>query len=80
VARWSHTRIRIAGSTRENVTIRESGSDRQYRFVMPGPALDQAEWEPLLEEVARRVAITSWVSSLVSRPLPSPRLGPSWNR
>jgi 6-phosphofructokinase 2 len=48
-----HQRIRIAGSTRENVTIRESGSDRQYRFVMPGPELDQAEWEPLLEEIAR---------------------------
>jgi 6-phosphofructokinase 2 len=47
-----HHRVAISGSTRENVTIRESGSGRQYRFVMPGPELDQAEWETVLERVA----------------------------
>jgi 6-phosphofructokinase 2 len=47
-----HRRLEIAGSTRENVTIRESGSDRQYRFVMPGPELDQAEWRAALESIA----------------------------
>ncbi|HUE95769.1 MAG TPA: 1-phosphofructokinase family hexose kinase [Longimicrobiaceae bacterium] len=47
-----HQRLDIAGSTRENVTIRESGSDRQYRFVMPGPELEQAEWQAVLESIA----------------------------
>jgi 6-phosphofructokinase 2 len=47
-----HHRLGIAGSTRENVTIRESGSDRQYRFVMPGPKLDPAEWKAVLETIA----------------------------
>jgi 6-phosphofructokinase 2 len=47
-----HQRLAMTGSTRENVTIRERGSDRQYRFVMPGPDLEQAEWEAVLASIA----------------------------
>lgn len=47
-----HQRLGIEGSTRENVTIRESGSDRQYRFVMPGPELDPGEWKAVLDAIA----------------------------
>lgn len=50
-----HEPLEIGGATRENVTIREagrdSGSGRQYRFVMPGPELERSEWEAVLERV-----------------------------
>ena len=35
--------VAIAGETRENIHIGERCSGRQYRFVMPGPALSPAE-------------------------------------
>lgn len=35
--------VRVAGETREDVTIIESESGRQYRFVMPGAALNADE-------------------------------------
>src|SRR4051812_24113555 len=34
--------------TRENVTIVEESSGRQFRFVMPGPAVTAGEWEEVL--------------------------------
>ena len=36
-------RIRIGGSTRESFTVNESSTQRQYRFVLPGPQLTIAE-------------------------------------
>ncbi len=36
-------RIRIGGSTRESFTVNELTSQRQYRFVLPGPQLTIAE-------------------------------------
>ncbi len=41
--------VPIAGETRENLTILERRSARQYRFVMPGPALSDAELADCLE-------------------------------
>lgn len=41
--------IEIAGDTRENFTIQESDTSRQYRFVLPGPRLDRGEWRQCLE-------------------------------
>lgn len=34
----------IAGWTRRNLNVLEEATGRQYRFVFPGPALDEAEW------------------------------------
>jgi 6-phosphofructokinase 2 len=34
--------------TRENVNVAEGTSGRQFRFCMPGPALEQHEWEVFL--------------------------------
>jgi len=42
--------IEIAGSTREDVTVGDRASGRQYRFVMPGPRLSEAEWTRCLLE------------------------------
>jgi 6-phosphofructokinase 2 len=63
-----HEPLRIAGSTRENVTIRESGSGHQYRFVMPGPSLADAEWAAVLEHVARLDPAPDYVVASGSMP------------
>jgi 6-phosphofructokinase 2 len=43
--------VPIAGSTRENVTVREELTTLQYRFVMPGPTVEPAEWEAIVERL-----------------------------
>jgi len=43
--------VPIAGSTRESFTVDETGSGAQYRFVLPGPTLAEAELEQLLQTV-----------------------------
>jgi 6-phosphofructokinase 2 len=47
--------IAIDGNTRENFTISEMSSGRQYRFVLPGPRLSEAEWQACLSAVADRL-------------------------
>jgi 6-phosphofructokinase 2 len=41
--------VPIAGTTRENVTVREQATNLQYRFVMPGPAIKPDEWTSMVE-------------------------------
>lgn len=45
----SHHRVPIEGSTRENLTILEESSGRQFRFGMLGPTLKEKEWRQCLE-------------------------------
>jgi len=40
--------IKITGDTRENFTVNETSTGDQYRFVMPGPTLLEAEWQACL--------------------------------
>jgi 6-phosphofructokinase 2 len=44
----SHCPISIEESTRENLTILEESSGRQFRFGMPGPTLRETEWKRCL--------------------------------
>jgi 6-phosphofructokinase 2 len=37
-------RIGIAGETRENICVTETATAREYRFLMPGPSITEAEW------------------------------------
>lgn len=37
-------RIEIAGETRENFCVNETATGREFRFLMPGPSLAEAEW------------------------------------
>lgn len=41
--------VAIAGSTRENVTIDETSTGQQFRFVLQGPELTEAEWQRCLD-------------------------------
>jgi len=43
--------VESEGWTRENVIVDETGTDRQYRFCLPGPALREREWRAVLEAV-----------------------------
>ena len=36
--------VEIAGETRENFSVRETSTGREFRFVLPGPSLSEAEW------------------------------------
>ncbi len=51
-----HHGVRIDGETRENFTVIETESDRQFRFVMPGPELGEAEWTSCIEAVSQHDA------------------------
>lgn len=43
--------LELAGPTRENVIILEKSSGQQYRFGMPGPTVQEPEWQRCLEEI-----------------------------
>jgi len=44
-----HQAVEIERQTRVNLTVRETSSDRQFRFGMPGPFLQEHEWKNLLK-------------------------------
>jgi 6-phosphofructokinase 2 len=46
-------RIRIGGSTRESLTVNETSTRQQYRFVLPGPQLTIAEQTECLLQLRR---------------------------
>src|SRR5205823_20274 len=38
--------------TREDITILEETTNKQYRFIMPGPTLSEKEWQRALEVIS----------------------------
>jgi 6-phosphofructokinase 2 len=49
-----HRRVPIGGVTRESFTVDERSSGRQFRFVLPGPALSEDEQKACLDILAER--------------------------
>ncbi|HOB50389.1 MAG TPA: 1-phosphofructokinase family hexose kinase [Mycobacterium sp.] len=49
-------RVRIGGVTRENFTVNEENTAKQYRFVLPGPHLTVAEQTECLSHLRREVS------------------------
>lgn len=43
--------ISIADNTRENFTVFEDNANQAFRFVMPGPELEEDEWQAILDLV-----------------------------
>ena len=43
--------VPIAEETREDFTVAEETSGQQYRFVLPGPRLNESEWRACLDAV-----------------------------
>jgi 6-phosphofructokinase 2 len=50
------TCIGIAGETRENFSVREISTGREFRFVLPGPALAESEWQACLRHLGELAA------------------------
>ncbi len=42
----------ISGETREDFFVSETGTGQQYRFILPGPQLDENEWKACLNLLA----------------------------
>ncbi len=47
----NHDPIPIRNQTRENITIFESESNQQYRFIMPGPEITDEELDTVFERI-----------------------------
>ncbi len=56
--RWP---ISISGHTRENFTVTDRKSGREFRFVMPGPTLSEPEWQRCLEAVSTVAADADFI-------------------
>jgi 6-phosphofructokinase 2 len=46
-----HRTVPIGEWTRENLNVYEEATGRQFRFIMPGPRLAEAEWQRVLDAV-----------------------------
>ena len=44
--------LAIAGTTRENLSVVETRSGHEYRFVLPGPSVSKPEWQDCLAQLA----------------------------
>ncbi|SBS73502.1 putative phosphofructokinase PfkB [uncultured Mycobacterium sp.] len=60
--------IHIGGSTRESLTVNERSTNRQYRFVLPGPELTLAEQTECLLQLRRAAASAAIVVASGSLP------------
>lgn len=65
--------IRVEGETRENFHVYDRGSDRQYRFILPGPPLDQPAADALLERIRTLEPVPDYIvaSGSLSPGIPS---------
>jgi 6-phosphofructokinase 2 len=45
--------IPIAGRTRESFSVRETTSNQQYRFSVPGPTISESEWQACLRTIKK---------------------------
>lgn len=48
----SHEMIPIKNWTRENLMIMENTTNQEYRFVMPGPQVNEDEWKICLDKIS----------------------------
>ena len=60
--------VPITGSTRENFTVDETGTGKQFRFVLQGPDLTEQEWKACLTRVAESIRTGGYVVASGSLP------------
>ncbi|CAN7592712.1 1-phosphofructokinase family hexose kinase [Trinickia sp. LjRoot230] len=61
-------RIAIQGETRENVTVHETSTHREFRFVMEGPEVSGAEWTRCLERLGEFDSVPRYLIASGSLP------------
>ena len=64
----NHRPIVIEELTRQNLTVLEESSGQQFRFGMPGPVLQDAEWQRCLDELAILEPKTGYIVASGSLP------------
>jgi len=62
------TNVPIQGSTRESFTVEESVTGLQYRFVLPGPTLTEADQVEVLRTIGAAIQGVSYVVASGSLP------------
>lgn len=60
--------ISIAGSTRENFTVDETETGKQFRFVLQGPTLTEPEWKACLAALGQSIQPGGFVVASGSLP------------
>jgi 6-phosphofructokinase 2 len=60
--------IAVLGETRENVTVLETSTLREYRFLMPGPTIAQHEWHGCLDALEAITPLPRYVVASGSLP------------
>jgi 6-phosphofructokinase 2 len=60
--------IPVAPETREDFTVFEDSTRKQYRFVLPGEPLSEAEWQPLIDAVTNATPAPAFVVASGSLP------------
>jgi 6-phosphofructokinase 2 len=60
--------IPISGETRASFSVHELGAGRDWRFVLPGPALSQPEWQACRNAVASASAASGYLVASGSLP------------
>lgn len=58
----------IADETRESLTVQARDSGQEYRFVLPGPTLSEAEWQATLASLRFLSSAPTWLISSGSLP------------
>ena len=69
----AHRPLPIEAWTRENLIVLETHSGQQFRFGMPGPALEEAEWRQCLEALAGLDPAPDYLAASGSLPPGVPR-------
>ncbi|RQO80982.1 1-phosphofructokinase family hexose kinase [Acidovorax sp. FJL06] len=62
----------IAGDTRENFSVVETHTGQEFRFVLPGPTLQAAEWQGCLDALATLPTPPRWLIASGSLPPGTP--------
>ena len=58
----------IAGDTRENFSVVETATGQEFRFVLPGPTLQTAEWQACLDALTTLTVAPRWLIASGSLP------------
>ena len=64
----THDPIRIAGLTRQSVTILETTTGQQYRFVFPGPTFSETERLTALVHIVEKPTLPDFIVASGSLP------------
>jgi 6-phosphofructokinase 2 len=62
----------IADDTRENLSVIETATGQEFRFVLPGPLLAAGEWQAMLERLESLANAPRWLVASGSLPLGMP--------